>query len=267
MSRHSGRVMGVHQKIDRVARRHLTLLLDTSMTFPSRKQILRFEGVNGPDGIKRKSPSIDEPWHFLNPERVEHAPLLEFIEHHLHNLTAALREGNDERSAFEAAWLAHAITDGLTPAHHFPLEETLQTLRGGEGLETRTSIRKKNIMPGNTMVERLRNNWYFWGAKGVMTAHAGFEMGIASAVVSERFEKARPSAAVLKRVESIGYRQYFIETVRHVASLKLYEEYARRGWTLRIGSVVKKQLMPTIIMAVTVAWYEAARQAAQEPTS
>lgn len=253
--------MGVHQKIDRVARRHLMSLLGTTAPFPSRQQILRFEGVNGPDGIKRKSPSVDEPWHFLNPERVEHAPLLESIDDHVRNLVDALRSGNDERSAFEAAWLAHAITDGLTPAHHFPLEDTLRQLRGGEGLETRTSIRKKNIMPGNTLVERLRNNWQFWGAKGVMTVHAGFEMGIASAIVSERFDDARPSAALLHQVATTGYRQYFIDMVRQVAALELYEEYVRRGWTLRIGKTVKKQLMPSIITAVTVAWYEAVRQA------
>jgi len=48
-TRFSGRLMGAHQKIDRVARRHLTLLLGVDEFFPSTSQILHSEGTNGPD--------------------------------------------------------------------------------------------------------------------------------------------------------------------------------------------------------------------------
>ena len=57
----SGRMMGVHQRIDRVARRHIEEFLPHNINFPSSRQILHFEGLNGPDGIKRKSPACDEP--------------------------------------------------------------------------------------------------------------------------------------------------------------------------------------------------------------
>ena len=124
----SGRLMGVHQKIDRVARKHVSKFPDYEDRFPSIKTILQFEGKNGPDGIKRKSPSIDEPWHFIDPTNIENSPLITVIEQHLSNLTAALTSNNTERAAFEAAWLSHAITDGLTPAHHYPLEEKLTEL-------------------------------------------------------------------------------------------------------------------------------------------
>ena len=105
----------------------------------------------------------------------------------------ALRTNNSERAAFEAAWMAHAITDGLTPAHHFPLEQAMAELRGGEGLETRTSILKKNLMKGENGIELIKNNWKFWGAKGMMTTHVAFEAGVASVVSYPRFKDAIPS--------------------------------------------------------------------------
>src|SRR5687767_13951007 len=138
----SGRLIGAHQKIDRVARRALGTL-DSDNNFPEIKQILDFEGKNGPDGIKRKSPAQDEPWHFYNPEDPADDLLPQMIERHSKNLTAALRKNSAERASFEAAWLAHAIVDGLTPAHHYPFEDKLVELRGGEGIETRTSVKEK----------------------------------------------------------------------------------------------------------------------------
>ncbi len=157
--------MGVHQKIDRVARRHLARHITLGSEFPKIREILHFEGMNGPDGIKRKSPGKDEPWHFIDPDNHDEAPLLKVIHDHITNLAAALKTNNRERAAFEAAWLAHAITDGLTPAHHYPLEEKLIELRGGEAMDTRNSKRKKMVIPGKTKKELLKNNWEFWVLK------------------------------------------------------------------------------------------------------
>jgi hypothetical protein len=50
----SGRLFGAHQKIDRVARKSFESLTPKA-EFPAIKEILHFEGVNGPDAIKRKS--------------------------------------------------------------------------------------------------------------------------------------------------------------------------------------------------------------------
>ena len=169
--------MGVHQKIDRIARRDLAKHIPKRSIFPSEHQILHFEGLNGPDGIKRKSPARDEPWHYIDPHNPGDHELRDMMEDHLHNLVDSLVDDNRERAAFEAAWLAHAITDGLTPAHHYPLEEKLEELRDGEGIETRISAKDKLLLPGKTLRQRLRNNWEFWGAKGVMTTHLAFELG------------------------------------------------------------------------------------------
>ena len=99
----SGRFIGVHQKIDRVARRHLTPMLPDWCEFPDIKDILHFEGKNGPDGVKRKSPAVDEPWHFINPDDPNDTALLEMIDQHIDNLAKALQKNNSERAAFETA--------------------------------------------------------------------------------------------------------------------------------------------------------------------
>ncbi len=249
--------MGVHQKIDRVARKHLNILAADD-NFPSYQQIVHFEGKNGPDGIKRKSPAVDEPWHFINPNEAESSPLLAVIEEHLENLRKSLPD-NQQRAAFEAAWLSHAIVDGLTPAHHFPLEETLTELRGGKGLDSRTSILKKNLMTGENTFETLKNNWKFWGAKGAMTMHGGFELGIASVIANRKFSTSLPSTEEIDLVDTIGFRKYFIRNVKQVANLNMYEEFAKSGWTTQLAIKTNRELMPIIIKTVTIAWIVASK--------
>jgi hypothetical protein len=138
LTRYSGRVIGAHQKIDRVSRRHLRKLGIGNKDFPLIRKILLFEGTNGPDGIKRKSPAVDEPWHYIDPFDETDIKLISIIAEHHKNLVKELRQGNNERAAFEAAWLAHAVVDGLTPAHHYPYEKERLELSGGESVETRT---------------------------------------------------------------------------------------------------------------------------------
>lgn len=258
----SGNLMGVHQKIDRVARTHIQPLLPAHTDFPSSKEILHFEGKNGPDGVKNKSPAVDEPWHYINPEDPTDVALLDMIDEHIANLATALKEGNRQRAAFEAAWMAHAITDGLTPPHHFPLEEKLIELRG-EGLETRTSIVKKNLMPGETLRKKVRNNWEYWGAKGVMTTHFAFEVGVANVVPYQRFMTGLPSDEEIIHAQQMGYRAYYYEQVQAVARMDMYQEFIKTGWTRRLAKQTKDELMPLIIRAVVLGWLTAAERAAE----
>lgn len=249
--------MGVHQRIDRIARRELVELLPKRRYFPSEHDILHFEGLNGPDGIKRKSPGQDEPWHYIDPTDHSDDRLRDMIRDHLHNLTVALATDNKQRAAFEAAWVAHAIADGLTPAHHYPLEEKLEELRGGEGLETRTTARKKILLPGATRRHQLRNNWEFWGAKGVMTTHLAFELGIATTLAaSGRLPDITPSSNEIVRVKTEGFLPLFDEALHRIAGLELYEEFSRVGWTRRLARETKTELIPEIVRAITLAWYQ-----------
>lgn len=252
----SGRMMGVHQKIDRVARRHIETRLPSSVAFPSVHDILHFEGLNGPDGIKRKSPAKDEPWHYVDPYDLKDTGIIDMIKDHIVNLAAALKAGNEQRAAFEAAWMAHAIVDGLTPAHHYPLEAKLEELRGGEGLETRTTTKDKLLLPGKTRRMQVRNNWEFWGAKGVMTTHLAFELGVATTIAPQRFDDP-VSDEDLKQLAEQGYEAVFKEALQGIAEMKMYEEFTRVGWNRHLARETKDVLIPEIVKAVMLGWYEA----------
>lgn len=261
----SGRILGAHQKFDRVARRHLSeLLAEHDELFPSIKEILKFEGRNGPDGIKRKSPAQNEPWHYINPFDLEDTELAQIIQEHHTALTDALRERNTTRAAFEAAWLAHAIVDGLTPAHHFPYEEELAKLRGGEGLETRNTIMQKLILPGSTPGKQVENNWKMWGPKGLLSTHGFFEFGVATMIAPMTFKQTLPEQVHIDEVHEHGIVAFFQRKAREVAGHDMYKKYYQTGWTPRLAQEVRRELAPAILQVISLAWYSAAHTAMKE---
>lgn len=248
----SGNLMGAHQKFDRVARSFVANLRPES-TFPSIKQILHFEGNNGPDGIKRKSPAIDEPWHYWDPTDPNDKQLLNIIERHREGLVQALKEKNQEKTAFEAAWLAHAIVDGLTPAHHYPYEDTLIALRG-EGIETRTSFKEKVMIKGDTKRQTISKNWRLWGAKGLIISHGYFEFGVTSTAKPMKFKKHQLKEADITHIKKIGFERYFKDTAMTIYELNMYERFLRRGWSVKLAREVRTKLVPLIVQAIAVAW-------------
>jgi hypothetical protein len=263
----SGRLVGAHQKIDRVARKHLHELLTVGVPFPSIKTILHFEGQNGPDGIKRKSPAQDEPWHFISPFDADDTTLLGLIDDHYKNLVAALRDDDTVVAAFEAAWLSHAIVDGLTPAHQYPYEEKLGELRGGLSKETRSTYKDKILIPGSNNREAIRNNWKMWGPKGLLTTHFAFEWGVSSILLPVRVNgNTRPTKAELVTVQQMPATEYFTRLAKEVAAVGIYDEFYRHGWTSRLARTVRQQLVPTLVKAVTLIWYKAAQEAAGQRT-
>ncbi|PID30230.1 hypothetical protein CR983_02955 [Candidatus Saccharibacteria bacterium] len=250
----TGRHVGTHQKIDRIARRHLRTLVRDDSIFPTAKEIIHFEGMRGPDGIKLKSPGVDEPVHFIDPVTLD-GPLLDYISEHSHNLSRALHDGDRVRAAFEAAWLAHAVTDGLTPAHHEPYEEQLRSLR--KDSEPAKKLRAKMLIRGQSRRETLRNNWKYWGAHGIMTTHTLFEAGVVTASKSYDFDSACPAQADIDAVRRDGFEATYIRLIKEVATLDMYETFKRTGWTRRLAKQTNKELLPRIIIAVTLAWYAA----------
>jgi hypothetical protein len=265
----SGKIMGTHQKIDRVARRRLQGYLsrihgDTEKPwFPTSREIVKFEGMNGPDGIKRKSPAKDEPWHYIDPTNPDDRHILDLIKNHETNLIQALREHNRERAAFEAAWLAHAITDGLTPAHHFPYAEKMAEIRG-EDLTTRTSFAKKVVMPGGTMREKIVNNWEYWKPDGLLTAHGFFEFGIATATKTMLFRDVHLTVADRMAVQQGGIVPLYLDIVRRIYQMHIYDKFLRTSWTPKLARKIKADLLPEIIHTVLLSWYFCAWAAAQE---
>lgn len=258
----SGNLMGAHQKFDRVARKYVGQLRPDA-PFPDSKQILHFEGNNGPDGIKRKSPGKDEPWHYWDPTNSEDQLLLGIITSHREALVKAVAEANNERAAFEAAWLAHAIVDGLTPAHHYPFEAKLTELRGGEGIETRDSIKKKIIISGDTKREMLKKNWKMWGAKGLMLSHSTFEWGVSSTVRTLKMSKGAPTEGDVKHAKNVGFNQYLKEVALEIYELNMYERFLRRGWSTKLAKETRLVLGPKIAHAIAIAWILAIDEAAE----
>lgn len=263
----SGRVLGAHQKIDRLARTALGKVLSPHATFPSKGAILHFEGVNGPDALKRKSPAKDEPWHYYAPFDESDTQLLDIIHDHYQLLVDALRAKDEVRAAFEAAWLAHAIVDGLTPAHHYPYEAELTELRGGEGIESRTSIKAKLLMPGTTRRQQVHNNWRMWGPKGLLTTHGLFEWGIAAIILplSARSTNIKLRQHDLDELQEHGILELFKRKAKEVAALGMYDDYYKHGWTPQLARQVRKVLAPKIIQMVALAWYAAAQEAGTKP--
>lgn len=248
----SGNLIGAHQKFDRVARRFVKELRPEA-EFPDSKLILHFEGNNGPDGIKRKSPGVDEPWHYWDPTNKQDLLLVDTVIKHMNRLKEELAEHNMERSAFEASWMAHAIVDGLTPAHHYPYEAKLTELRG-EGLETRTSFRKKVVINGDTKREMIKKNWKMWGAKGLMLSHATFEWGVSSTVRTLKLRAGLPSEGDIKHAKNIGYEKYLKEIALDIYKYNMYERFLRRGWSMKLAREIRQVLGPKVVHAIAVAW-------------
>ena len=255
VTKNSGQLIGVHQRIDKVARRHFMPLLDKGTFFPSTNAILHFEGNNGPDGVKRKSPSVDEPWHFIDPNKPEDVAVMQMITDHQHNLAKALKDDNQERAAFEAAWMAHAIVDGLTPAHHFPLADKIEELFGMPHHE-RSSVREKNIIKGANRRDTLAKNWKYWGKRGIFMNHFMYEFGVATAILGKGFGKIVIADTDIAMLRKNGYEKTFAALMNDVVALGTYEAYAKNGWTQALAKTVRMDLVPLIVKGVVLGWYQ-----------
>jgi len=260
----SGRVIGTHQKIDRVARRHLDKYLEERVAFPMVSKILHYEGSRGPDSIKMRSPGKDEPWHFITPSAISaDEPLFISIRDHSVNLTKALSVHDEERAAFEAAWLAHAVVDGLTPAHHEPLDEQVKDMRASG--HRKEQFRSRIIMSGDGSGKKfVQNNWRYWGAKGIMTTHTLFEAGVATTAKPLKFTGAILKRRDIARLDEIGFEAYYAEMIHDIDALQMYQQFKADGWTRTLARQTSQKLLPMVIRAVTLAWYDAYMKALEE---
>ncbi len=257
----SGSVIGAHQKIDRVARKFVSEITDDTNRFPAIRDILHFEGKNGPDGIKSKSPAKDEPWHFYDPFDVDDTQLIEIMEGHYNELVKQLKKGSPERAAFDAAWLAHTMVDGLTPAHHFPYEEKLIEIRGGDSLDTRDSIKSKVFMPGVTVSDKLKSNWAMYGVGGLLSMHGLFEIGAGFLLAPIKMKTAKPSDSDINTMIEIGYQEVFKRAAREIALLDMYDRFNDNGWSVKLSRDVRNHLGPIMAKTVCLVWYSAIRDA------
>jgi hypothetical protein len=250
-----------HQKLDRAAYRHLRGALPPDSFFPIIRQILHFEGNHGPDASKLKRQiRADQPWHFVDPFNVSDVDLHGQLQQHYDRLVAALAQRDDIRAAFEAAWLAHALVDGLTPAHHYPYEAELAQLRG-QSRDTRRGLVGRAYVRSNTMRESLLASVKLVGPKGLLTTHAMFEGGAYVLIEPLRLNNARPTLDQLEAVRIEGVVTVFKQLAHEIAEMGLYHRFIAGGWTLGLSRDVRKKLAPRMARMITLAWYCASREA------
>lgn len=250
-------VFHAHQKLDRAAYRQLLRLLPDEPAFPTIGQILNFEGGQGPDSAKLKRLRYGQPWHFVDPLDTSDTDLHAQILDHHKRLVRALRQADEVRAAFEAAWLAHALVDGLTPAHHFPYETELSRLRGGETRHTRRGLLGRLYVKGDTLTKSVLQSVKLVGPKGLLTTHAMFEVGAYVLILPQRFNRALPSPSDIEAIKKDGIIKTFKRTAREVAEFNLYERFYQLGWTLPVSRDVRRELAPRMVRMITLAWYHA----------
>lgn len=249
----------VHQRLNKVAYRVLqTHIGDDS--FPTARDINQFEGKEGPDGLKVKSSGEHEPEHFYDPEQEEGSALLSDLQNHYDQLVATLRRGDTIRSAFEASWLAHTLTDGLTPAHHPPFKDQI------EGLKTNgrhvVNPRDKLLVRGDTATQTLAQTWQHVGLKGALLNHLHFEMGAGALILGAKYDR-KLDQTVATMAKQVGVLDFFKHQARLVYTLDLYNRFLDKGWTIKLARDTKQKLAPIIIQTIAATWllaYEEARR-------
>ncbi|HET9098067.1 MAG TPA: hypothetical protein VFN51_00450 [Candidatus Saccharimonadales bacterium] len=255
-------VFHAHQKLDKVAYRHLLEVKPESRFFPSLEQIIYFDGGNGPDATKlKKQAEVDQPWHFVDPTDENDDKLHKQIQWHYQELVRNLKDKDEIRSAFEAAWLAHALVDGLTPAHHYPYEKELELLRG-EGRQTRKGIFGRSFIKGETLTQSIVKSLKLVGPKGLLTTHAMFEAGAYAIIAPLKIASALPTPDDIAQVVCEGVLAEFKRFSREIADLDLYRKFYITGWTRPLSLDIKQQLAPRMVKMVTLAWYAAIEEAA-----
>jgi hypothetical protein len=251
---------GIHQRFDMAAFRMIEDFIPDG-SFPTIKQILHFEGYNGPDGLKSKvglkykTKDDGNPSHIYDPKS-DTGEIPGYIEMHYAALVDKLQVNDMIRASFEAAWMAHYIADGMTPAHHFPLEEKIAAAAD----KATNDLRKGDATKFEAF---LQKNWAIWGVKGHMTQHQNFELGVAFALllfpIRPEFDEHE-----LARARQLGPVEYFKSQARAVASIDLYEKFYESGWNADIASIVKNELAPKTAQTIGTVWLLAFLEAGQQ---
>ncbi len=258
----TGKLVGTHQKLDRAARRVLPKIADHAADFPTSRQIVYFEGARGPDGLKRKSPGIDEPVHFIIPGSNDYT-LIDIALNHQHNLIKALEKNDTIRASFEAAWLAHTLTDGLTPAHHFPLSDAKEELMTEKEFIHVFGQPIKGIMHGKSPLETARNNWLYWGASGYMSKHVAFEYGAAITAAAMSYKSLLPNITT-EETQNLDLKRQFLTSLDKIYRLDMYQRFLKKGWTTELALEVKQILLPEIVKNIALSWAEALEKSHQK---
>jgi hypothetical protein len=244
--------VGIHQRFDTAAYKMIERYLPDG-GFPDLRDIIFFEGYNGPDGLKVKSPGVNEPSHLYDPVS-DSGEVPMHITNHYAGLVDALKRGDKIRGAFEASWMAHYICDGLTPAHHWPLEDKI-----AEAVAT-GDLRDGDV---SAFGATFKKYWAIWGVKGHLSTHFYFETGIAFALMTYQVRGVF-SEAELSKARQLGALDYFKSQARDIADLNLYERFYTESWSADLMNAVKNQVAPQTARTIGLIWLLALLDAGEQ---
>ena len=226
--------VGTHQKFDRTAYA-LVQKKFAPNKFPSRSQILNFEGSGGPDGLKFKGNySTDHMWDPVN--KIGQLPT--WIEIHYKNLVKALKEGDIVKASFEAGFMAHYLTDSLTPAHHLSHKFILEEYEG----------------------KKYRKRWKIYGHKGLLSSHVAFETGISSAIFFTPI-KVNFDEKLHSRIRKDGIKKIVMQESLAISKHNIYELFLQKGWNARLAKTIKATVVKRIPQLISAAWLSAYEEA------
>jgi hypothetical protein len=247
--------IATHQRLDRAARRQIVGHLPRDLSFPTAREIIHFEGMNGPDGLASKKGKLeDEPYQFIQPDFVDDR-LLVHVKHHLHNLHEAAKNNDRVRMSFEAAWMAHMVVDGLSPPHHEPFKQQLQDLdtRETDELVNRLS---RIVTPSTNIKQFVVLNWKRLGPRGIGTNHIMFEMGVEFLTMpdSPKHMAVPLDKDDVKRAKAGEYIEMLRESIKYIDSYKMFKRYEKSGWTEDLARDVRDVMVPEMVKMVTLGW-------------
>lgn len=226
--------VGTHQKFDRTAYSLINKKLEPGK-FPARSLIINFEGSGGPDGLKFKGNyTTDHMWDPVN--KIGQLPT--WIEIHYQNLVKALKEDDIVKASFEAGFMAHYLTDSLTPAHHLSHKFILEEYEG----------------------KKYRKRWKIYGHKGILSTHVAFETGISSAIFFTPI-KVSFDEKLHKRIRKDGIKKVVMQESLAISKHNIYEQFLQKGWSAKLAKTIKATVVKRIPQLISAAWLSAYEEA------
>lgn len=226
--------VGTHQKFDRTAYSLINKKLEPDK-FPARSLIINFEGSGGPDGLKFKGNyTTDHMWDPVN--KIGQLPT--WIEIHYQNLVKALKEDDIVKASFEAGFMAHYLTDSLTPAHHLSHKFILEEYEG----------------------KKYRKRWKIYGHKGILSTHVAFETGISSAIFFTPI-KVSFDEKLHKRIRKDGIKKVVMQESLAISKHNIYEQFLQKGWSAKLAKTIKATVVKRIPQLISAAWLSAYEEA------
>jgi hypothetical protein len=227
--------VGTHQKFDRASYDLFKNRVIDTKKFPSRSMILNFEGSGGPDGLKFKGNyNTDHMWDPVN--KIGHLPV--WIDVNYKNLVKALKDGDEVKASFEAGFMAHYLTDILTPAHHLTHQFILDEYEN----------------------KKYRKRWKIYGHKGLLSTHVAFEAGISSAIFFSPI-KAGFDEKLLNSIKKDGIKEVAMRESLAISKYKLYDQFITKGWNAQLAKNIKVVVVKRIPQLVAAAWVAAYEEA------